>query len=76
MQCNTNSGLITLTLKYFIGQVEILFNKDFQKTFVQVNGTIQQNTKSISSKALNSVALKNRVILNFKHASRRLKAQK
>lgn len=75
MQCNTNSGLITLTLKYFIGQVEILFNKDFQKTFVQVNGTIQQNTKSISSKALNSVALKNRVILNLKHASRRLKAQ-
>lgn len=62
-------------LQYFIGQVKMLFDMDFQKTFVQVNGTIRQNTKCISSNALNSIALKNTLILNFKHASHQLRAQ-
>lgn len=66
---------LTQKLQYFIGQVKMLFDRDFQRTFVQVNGTIWKNSKCISSNAPNSIALKNTVILNCKHASHQLRAQ-
>ncbi len=49
---------LTQKLQYFIEQVKMLFDKDFQRTFVQVNGTIRKNSKCISSNAPNKHSIK------------------